>query len=960
METININKSISSRFEKITIIIQFFLIYLIIIIGFRTYLQSKISEKKEILITKLKNFVEKLSIATNPEFFIKKIIRKIDLLHKYKKTLFIEKIINHLKGHYDINLHVYIYNENKNLHKVYPPNSPNIWLMRQLMHVLTTQDKETYVKFETNLDKKISSAFGFGKKLSIIRSDKRKFINVFPSASNPDIKGFLYWNYTNNNQGIIIFCPNLPNNYKMFYKVINQKNNSNINFQFYFGIGKKHSKKWYNHKLQLDHTSLNAYLRSIKNNNSFYESRDYIYYFLETSNDTIYFSRLPITNSLIEKIYLSTPLLSIVILYFALVSFYYSNFIWQINLKQLLALSFILASSIPVLALLFYTSDMINSYSKNLYIKLQNSIEDQIKNFVYEFYNFLQTKTSALNSILAKYEILNENNWKKLPKILNKHNINGVIQLRNSSGKLLYASDYSNLLHRDELLVALSRRAIERYASNRLNEYIYKPDPYFHTLVRRDDMGFSTILNFPNKFQIVLMNEKKLAYYFTTIRNKNCPVAFLDVVVPLENLIVEFFRTQKNKSIVFDNQKIRLFIFNISSFKWLFNLPNPKIQKPLLNNALLSILQKKTINNKQSYKNSNIIITSISPLEFENFSIVAIITDKILIEKLEKIKTKSLLAIILFFIFILLISNTITKLFIDPIRYFEKGLEALSQRNFEYNIPISSTSDNEFSQLAKAYNQVVSEAKEILSAKQVQRGFLPQYFPSPQNYSIYGTVIPCSDLGGDYLDCIELSNNRILFVICDVAGHGIGSALITAFCKTFIFHLSQKENLSPFTIAITLDKALKLYYKTKLFLGLVCGILDLNSNEAEIVIAGHIYPIFVSYHKKTVNFVGSPSYPLGITSKPINPKIINLHFDKETALLVYTDGLVEAIKSHSNYTNYNTIEQVGFENIMKWAISAYSTDAQLYINNILKLYENWNDNNYHKYDDITLFTIIRI
>ena len=62
---------------------------------------------------------------------------------------------------------------------------------------------------------------------------------------------------------------------------------------------------------------------------------------------------------------------------------------------------------------------------------------------------------------------------------------------------------------------------------------------------------------------------------------------------------------------------------------------------------------------------------------------------------------------------------------------------------------------------------------------------MPARPPSVAGFDIPGWNRPASEPGGDYYDWHVLPDGRIAVSIADVAGHGLGPAIVTAFCRAY-------------------------------------------------------------------------------------------------------------------------------------------------------------------------------
>ncbi|MFZ0590105.1 MAG: SpoIIE family protein phosphatase, partial [Bryobacteraceae bacterium] len=71
-------------------------------------------------------------------------------------------------------------------------------------------------------------------------------------------------------------------------------------------------------------------------------------------------------------------------------------------------------------------------------------------------------------------------------------------------------------------------------------------------------------------------------------------------------------------------------------------------------------------------------------------------------------------------------------------------------------------------------------AQELDIAKQVQMRLLPQVLPAIPTVDCAGICLQARAVGGDYYDFFELGRDRLAVVVGDIAGKGIGAALLMA------------------------------------------------------------------------------------------------------------------------------------------------------------------------------------
>ncbi|MDD3147790.1 MAG: SpoIIE family protein phosphatase, partial [Candidatus Riflebacteria bacterium] len=313
---------------------------------------------------------------------------------------------------------------------------------------------------------------------------------------------------------------------------------------------------------------------------------------------------------------------------------------------------------------------------------------------------------------------------------------------------------------------------------------------------------------------------------------------------------------------------------------------------------------------------------------------------------LATMKTRILAGAIIALILLASITLWITRHLISPLERLGDGIQALAARNFEARIPVPPGKD-EISQLFLAFNDMMAESYDMQIAHNVQEGLVPSEFPAIEGYSMYGMLRAASDLGGDCLDCFKLPNGNLLFLVGDLTGHGVGSALMMAFARAVTFHWSQGDQLSPASLVDQIDSMLRENRTERMFMGIICGVLNLETHKIELVTKGHIYPLKFSANGNR-QWVGQPAYPLGIArQQPASS--ITFDFGPGDKLLCMTDGFLEA---------YNrNMRTIGFDGIETWASEARADDARTWINSLEARFKIWCDNK--QSDDVSIFALIR-
>lgn len=199
---------------------------------------------------------------------------------------------------------------------------------------------------------------------------------------------------------------------------------------------------------------------------------------------------------------------------------------------------------------------------------------------------------------------------------------------------------------------------------------------------------------------------------------------------------------------------------------------------------------------------------------------------------------------------------------------------------------------------ARMHENLVARAgleRDLKTAQQVQRSFLPKKPPDLAGYEFFAHYEAAQEVGGDYYDFIPLPGPRIAVMIGDVAGKGVPAALLMAkvssdsrFCM-----LTQP---SPADAIYHLNELMQEAGMLDKFVTLGACLLDPKTHQVTFVNAGHNAPVL--YRKATGTMEEATTrdhtgYPLGVMDGiPYDAATIQL--DPGDVLVLFTDGVTEA------------------------------------------------------------------
>ena len=201
--------------------------------------------------------------------------------------------------------------------------------------------------------------------------------------------------------------------------------------------------------------------------------------------------------------------------------------------------------------------------------------------------------------------------------------------------------------------------------------------------------------------------------------------------------------------------------------------------------------------------------------------------------------------------------------------------------------------------------------KELEIVRKIQLSFVPEQFPEVNNlkFSAYYNIL--NKTGGDYLDVIELNDEKISIIVADVEGHGIYSTVFMAIIKT-ILNTDLRKIFNPSESLNTLNNdILSLTTETK-FATVFYGIIDKSEKIFQFSNAGHPFPLILNKETGEVKELESKrGFPVGLfpSTKDTYP-VESLKLNKGNRVFVYTDGIIEAKDKKGNLFGENRLIEI--------------------------------------------------
>jgi serine phosphatase RsbU (regulator of sigma subunit) len=203
--------------------------------------------------------------------------------------------------------------------------------------------------------------------------------------------------------------------------------------------------------------------------------------------------------------------------------------------------------------------------------------------------------------------------------------------------------------------------------------------------------------------------------------------------------------------------------------------------------------------------------------------------------------------------------------------------------------------------------------RDLELAHKVQRGLLPAHPPLVDNYHFFDFYEPANQVGGDYYDYIELSDNRLAVVLGDVSGKGVSAALLMAKLSGEVRFCLASEP----TAAGAMNRINAAFCRSgwdDRFVTFILVVVDPVQHEVTVVNAGHMPPL-LRHGDRQIELLGEDDsgVPLGIDSDSTYVQITRKLAVGDT-LTLFTDGISEAMNAEGELYGLDRLRrQVGSE-----------------------------------------------
>ena len=216
-------------------------------------------------------------------------------------------------------------------------------------------------------------------------------------------------------------------------------------------------------------------------------------------------------------------------------------------------------------------------------------------------------------------------------------------------------------------------------------------------------------------------------------------------------------------------------------------------------------------------------------------------------------------------------------------------------------------------QAAKDHDRLLAITRELEVARRIQKSLVPSEFPpypGRTDFSIFGSMTPAWEVGGDLFDFFLLDDDLLGFTIGDVSGKGVSAALFMAVSRTLL-RSTAKLGLAPAECIHQVNQILTEENTSPLFVTCFYGVLNTRTGAITYTNAAH-NPPFLLRPGGAIR-VEATKEPGGL----FLGQFAQATYTSETAALrpgdsifLYTDGITEAMDPSGKLYSEERLEEL--------------------------------------------------
>ena len=232
------------------------------------------------------------------------------------------------------------------------------------------------------------------------------------------------------------------------------------------------------------------------------------------------------------------------------------------------------------------------------------------------------------------------------------------------------------------------------------------------------------------------------------------------------------------------------------------------------------------------------------------------------------------------------------------------------------------------------------------SARRIQASILPRELPSANGIAVAARYLPLAAVAGDFYDVVSLGDGSVVVIVADVSGHGVPAALIASMVKVaFVAEANRSSN--PGQILAGMNTTLCGMFDGA-YVTAACIVVQRQQRRIRYSLAGHPPPVIVP-RRGAIHTLDERGMFLGMFPFAAYPST-SVPLDDDSRLVLYTDGLTEAVAAASD-------EMFGLDRLVGFAETAKELAAPDFADALLGLVGRFTGGMSPANDDVTVIIV---
>ncbi len=193
---------------------------------------------------------------------------------------------------------------------------------------------------------------------------------------------------------------------------------------------------------------------------------------------------------------------------------------------------------------------------------------------------------------------------------------------------------------------------------------------------------------------------------------------------------------------------------------------------------------------------------------------------------------------------------------------------------------------------------------ELQVARELQAELLPHGAIELPGYRFAHSYRTANEVGGDYYEVLRLPDGRAALMVGDATGHGMASGLVMAIANATL-NTALDLDPDPRRVIALLNRTLCRTGTRRTFMTAFYALLAPPTGDLVSICAGHPFPLLRRPGGR-LEELGRGGLPLGVRDD-LAPEPQAVTLGPGDLLVLYTDGLAEAVNSQAEAFGYERI-----------------------------------------------------